>query len=140
MKLSRVMGTQWVKNTIKSQTLTSMLIIAFILSFLFSFFWGTGKKYKRESMKFHDIWIFKAFRWAGMQMVHIWTCLYTQYTGLTITGLSKQITYPFIWFVEVFRAKTTNRSANVLFPIHRFWPSRIHPPSTWYFQCKARLH
>lgn len=31
----------------------------------------------------------------------------------------------------MFRAKTTKTSANVLFPIQRFWPSRIQPPFTW---------
>mmetsp|Transcript_29669 Transcript_29669/g.53163 ORF Transcript_29669/g.53163 Transcript_29669/m.53163 type:complete len:333 (+) Transcript_29669:325-1323(+) len=31
--------------------------------------------------------------------------------------------------VAVFRAHTTVTSANVPLPIHRFWPSRIHPPS-----------
>lgn len=59
---------------------------------------------------------------------------------LTMTGLTTHITYPFIWFVEVFLAKITNKSANVLFPIHRFWPSRIQPPSTWYLQSKKKLY
>lgn len=43
-------------------------------------------------------------------------------------------TNPFIWFVVVFRAKTTNTSAKVLFPIQRFWPSSIQPPATCFHE------
>lgn len=39
--------------------------------------------------------------------------------------------YPLIWFVLVFRAKITSRSANVLFPIHLFCPFSTHPPATY---------
>lgn len=48
--------------------------------------------------------------------------------------LIKIPTNPFIWFVVVFRAKTTNTSAKVLFPIQRFWPSRIQPPATCFHE------
>lgn len=43
-------------------------------------------------------------------------------------------TNPFIWFVVVFRAKTTSTSAKVLFPIQRFWPSSIQPPETCFHE------
>ena len=39
--------------------------------------------------------------------------------------------YPLTWLVLVFRAKTTNTSAKLLFPGHRFLPFRTHPPGTY---------
>ena len=39
--------------------------------------------------------------------------------------------YPLTWLVLVFRARTTNTSAKLLFPGHRFLPFSTHPPGTY---------